>query len=221
MFCSYHLARPWYPVRAATAEELHQAHRRAPGTRLRDARADLPTRFVQVVDRATAPDPKQRTKARERSRLISSDSLDGSATTERRWPIGTRFAALAATIAVVAGLGWAAVSGRVSPGATVGPIRSIAVLPLANLSQDPAQEYFADGMTDQLITMLSRLDGLNVISRTSVMQFKGSPMALAEIARMLHVDAVLEGTGPRSQAPAAGPMSVSGSPRGSFRRTPI
>jgi TolB-like protein/Tfp pilus assembly protein PilF len=70
---------------------------------------------------------------------------------------------------------------------------SIAVLPLANLSADPSQEYFADGMTEELIATLGQIPGLNVISRTSAMRFKGSKVPLPEIARALRVDAVLEG----------------------------
>ncbi len=73
-------------------------------------------------------------------------------------------------------------------------IRSLAVLPLENLSNEPAQEYFADGMTDQLITDLGQIKALRVISRTSIMQYKGVHKPIAEIARELNVDAVVEGT---------------------------
>ena len=74
------------------------------------------------------------------------------------------------------------------------PIRSIAVLPLANLSNDRQQEFFADGMTDQLITNLAKIEGLGVISHQSVMRFKSSRAPLTEIARQLGVEAVVEGT---------------------------
>lgn len=73
-------------------------------------------------------------------------------------------------------------------------IRSIAVLPLENLSGNPAQDYFADGMTDELITELARTKGLRVISRTSVMQYKGVHRPLKDIARELGVDGILEGS---------------------------
>jgi len=72
------------------------------------------------------------------------------------------------------------------------PIQSLAVLPLLNLSGDPGQEYFADGMTEELITELSRRSGMKVISRTSVMRYKNSPKSLPEIARELHVDGIVE-----------------------------
>jgi TolB-like protein/DNA-binding winged helix-turn-helix (wHTH) protein/Tfp pilus assembly protein PilF len=78
------------------------------------------------------------------------------------------------------------------------PIRSLAVLPLENLSRDPEQEYFADGMTDELITQLSQISALRVISRTSIMRYKGTRKPLGEIARELNVDAVVEGTVLRS-----------------------
>ena len=73
-------------------------------------------------------------------------------------------------------------------------IRSLAVLPLQNVSRDPAQEYFADGMTEALITELARVKALRVISRTSAMKYKGVQRALPEIARELNVDAILEGS---------------------------
>jgi TolB-like protein/Tfp pilus assembly protein PilF len=73
-------------------------------------------------------------------------------------------------------------------------VRSLAVLPLENLSGDPGQEYFADGMTDALITDLAKISALRVISRTSVMQYKGARKSLAQIAQELNVDAVLEGS---------------------------
>ena len=73
-------------------------------------------------------------------------------------------------------------------------IRSLAVLPLRNVSQDPAQEYFADGMTEALISDLARIKALRVISRTSAMKFKGAQKTLPEIARELNVDAILEGS---------------------------
>src|SRR5208337_3146096 len=79
-----------------------------------------------------------------------------------------------------------------------GAIQSIAVLPLANLSGDASQDYFADGMTDALITELSQIRKLRVISRTSVMQYRRTQKTLQEIARELNVDAIVEGSVVRS-----------------------
>ena len=73
-------------------------------------------------------------------------------------------------------------------------IRSLAVLPLANTSNDPSQDFFADGMTDELITQLGKVGALRVISRTSAMTYKGAHKPLATIARELNVDAVIEGS---------------------------
>jgi TolB-like protein/DNA-binding winged helix-turn-helix (wHTH) protein/tetratricopeptide (TPR) repeat protein len=78
------------------------------------------------------------------------------------------------------------------------PIRSLAVLPLNDLSPGTREEYFADGMTDELITELARIPGLRIVSRTSVMQVKGTQKPLAQIARELNVDAVVEGSVVRS-----------------------
>ena len=77
-------------------------------------------------------------------------------------------------------------------------IQSLAVLPMRNLSGDPAQDYFADAMTEELITQLSRISALNVISRTSVMPYSDSKQSLPEIARELHADAIVEGSVMRS-----------------------
>ena len=77
-------------------------------------------------------------------------------------------------------------------------ISSLAVLPLDNLSGDSSQDYFADGMTDELITMLAKESSLRIVSRTSVMQYRGARRPLPEIAQALHADAILEGSVSRS-----------------------
>jgi TolB-like protein len=77
-------------------------------------------------------------------------------------------------------------------------IEFLAVLPLQNLSGDPGQEYFSDGMTDELITELAKIKGLKVISHTSVERYKATKRSLTEIAKELGVDAVVEGTVVRS-----------------------
>ena len=83
---------------------------------------------------------------------------------------------------------------RLRGNATMPPaIRSIAVLPLENLSRDPQQEYFADGMTEELTTELAQIGALKVISHTSVVQYKGSLKSMPQIAKELGVDGVVEG----------------------------
>jgi len=105
-------------------------------------------------------------------------------------------------VAVLAMVAIGVISGRLRKRVAVrvpsGNIQSVAVLPLENLSHDPEQQYFADGMTDALITDLAKIHALRVISRTSVMQYKGKNESAPQIARELHVDAIVEGTVLRS-----------------------
>jgi eukaryotic-like serine/threonine-protein kinase len=109
--------------------------------------------------------------------------------------LATLFAVTALLVAFNTG-GWRdRLLGRVSPP----KISSLAVLPLANLSRDREQDYFADGMTEALITDLAKTADLRVISRTSVMHYKGTKKPLPEIARELHVDAVVEGSVQRAE----------------------
>ena len=89
-------------------------------------------------------------------------------------------------------------SSSVNPQSRAPEIRALAVLPLADLSGDPAQGYFADGMTEALITSLAKIGKLRVISRTSVMAYKTPRKSLPRIARELNGDAVLEGSVLRS-----------------------
>jgi TolB-like protein len=77
-------------------------------------------------------------------------------------------------------------------------VRSLAVLPLRNVTRDPDQQYFADGMTDALTTGLAQVSALNVIARTSAMRYQGTQKTTPEIARELNVDAVVEGSVQRS-----------------------
>jgi TolB-like protein/DNA-binding winged helix-turn-helix (wHTH) protein/Flp pilus assembly protein TadD len=106
--------------------------------------------------------------------------------------------AAAAGLALLLALNLSSLHHRVQ-GTTIPPkIQSLAVLPLENLSGDSAQEYFVDGMTEELITDLGKIAGLRVISRTSSMHYKGTRKTLPEIARELNVDAVIEGAVLRS-----------------------
>jgi TolB-like protein/DNA-binding winged helix-turn-helix (wHTH) protein/Tfp pilus assembly protein PilF len=112
----------------------------------------------------------------------------------RLWPTPRVIVALALVLSLLAFFAWRF---RSRAPASTG-IRSIAVLPLENLSGDASQNYFADGMTDELITDLAQISALRVISRTSVMAYKGARKPLPQIARELNVDAVVEGTVLRS-----------------------
>jgi serine/threonine protein kinase/Tfp pilus assembly protein PilF len=120
--------------------------------------------------------------------------------TSRNLPLNlsrTRVLLFTAIIGLLIVAGWAA-SRYFRSHSTAGPqveVKSLAVLPMANLSGDPAQDYFADGMTETLIAGLARIGALRVISsRTSVMQYKGTHKSLPEVARELNVDAIVEGS---------------------------
>jgi len=92
----------------------------------------------------------------------------------------------------VTGLGQAV--SKAAPAKRSLPKDRVAILPLANISSDPSDEYFADGMTEELISSVSRIKGLRVIARTSVMRYKGTGKSIAEIGRELNVGSVLEGS---------------------------
>jgi eukaryotic-like serine/threonine-protein kinase len=115
----------------------------------------------------------------------------------RRW-------GLIAAVILIIGLASASalkvghVRDRLFGSSAVPSVGSVAVLPLTNLSHDPEQEYFADGMTDELITDLAKISALRVIARTSVMQYKATQKPIGQIAKELGVDALVEGTVLRS-----------------------
>src|SRR5712692_5870815 len=171
----------------------------------------LPFVLQSVIDKCLDKDPSQRyhsggevraaletasTASHSKRAALAANAGRGAATpgTQTRQWLLYGASAIAALVLLVAGLRW---SGRKPHAPTVGvpgAIQSLAVLPLENLSGDPAQEYFADGMTDALITALSQIRKLRVISRTSVMQYKRTQKPLGEIARDLNVDAAVEGS---------------------------
>jgi len=163
--------------------------------KLRAALSDSPenSRYVETIPklgyRFIAPVEEVAKEARTRPER-SGQATEGAA--RAGW--SRRLAVLVPTLALTIGLVvWQmqSVSRRASAGA---PLRSIAVLPLANLSGDASQEYFSDGITDQLITDLVKVGSLRVISRTSVMRYKGSRKGLPEIAKEMNVDAIVEGS---------------------------
>ncbi len=108
-----------------------------------------------------------------------------------RWWIGVAVAALAALVA-----GFLLFRDRLRPGSH--KIESVAVLPLENLTGDASQDYFADGMTEELISDLSKISALRVPSRTSIMRYKKTTKSAPEIAKELNVDAIVEGSVSRS-----------------------
>ena len=115
----------------------------------------------------------------------------------RRWGL-IAAAILIMGLASAVALNVGGVRNRLFDSSALAHVGSVAVLPLTNLSHDSEQEYFADGMTDELITDLAKISALRVIARTSVMQYKATQKPIAQIAKELGVDALVEGTVLRS-----------------------
>ena len=154
-------------------------------------------RFIAPIEKMT-PAPEGRAASPAPPAAIPSEAQPSGAESPRgAFGYGGRAKVAAAGLAVLlllAGIAWL----RWPRERTPAGLRSIAVLPLDNLSGDSDQEYFADGLTDELITDLAQIHSLRVISRTSVMQFKHTKKNLPTIATELNVDAVVEGSVVRS-----------------------
>jgi TolB-like protein/DNA-binding winged helix-turn-helix (wHTH) protein len=148
------------------------------------------------ISSAVAAEVKPQAVNREAAAMSPSIASEAK---PRRWQ--TAVIVILAVCLAVAGLLAANVAGirdRVFPASRASQIHSIAVIPLANLSGDQTQDYFADGMTDELITALAKNRNLRVVSRTSAMQYKGVQRNVGDIARELGVDGILEGSVERS-----------------------
>lgn len=168
--------------------------------KIREALSDLPEspRYIETIPRVgyrfIAPVTEISTaRPAFRDEDAATETLSASPIRQLRKPwIWTALAVCGAGLILT--VGWFLARHR----AAANPIRSLAVLPLENLSGDPNQDYFADGMTDELTTMLVRESTLRITSRTSVMQYKGAHKTLPEIAQALHVDGIVEGSVSRS-----------------------
>jgi TolB-like protein/DNA-binding winged helix-turn-helix (wHTH) protein len=140
--------------------------------------------------------------ARDEAATIQAGTLGRASSQAASRVHGTRASILVlacvVAIALLVGLSSSSVSERLFGRHSAPRIQSLAVLPLVNLSNDENQEYFADGMTEELTTDLGKISALRVISRTSTLQYKGSKKPLPEIARELNVDVIVEGTVTRS-----------------------
>jgi TolB-like protein/DNA-binding winged helix-turn-helix (wHTH) protein/Tfp pilus assembly protein PilF len=145
-------------------------------------------RFIRPVEKVGIAEPQQLPV----SEPAVAVPIEAPRTTTR----AALIAGLSVVVVAAAGLVLAPALARRS--SAIPSVRSIAVLPMDNFSGDPAQEYFADGMTDELITDLAKIGSLRVISRTSVMRYKGTRKGLPEIAKELNVDGIIEGSVTRS-----------------------
>src|SRR5215472_2638646 len=166
----YQMATGERPFHGNTHAELISAILRDKPKSLMELRADLPLSLQRVLERCLAKKVEERYTAPE---------LHDAIEQLRQQNASRRHAASIAS--------------------AEGPhVRSLAVLPFENLSRDPEQEYFAEGMTESLITSLAKISALRVISRTTAMLYKQTDKSLPQIARELNVDAVVEGTVQRS-----------------------
>jgi eukaryotic-like serine/threonine-protein kinase len=164
---------------------------------------EIPLAASSVVMRCLEKNPEQRFQSARDLAFALREILGGSAISFREPSVtapaprprrGIRLIAFFATAAAITVVLWfGGIRGRLFPSGAR-KIQSLAVLPLANLSGDGTQDYFADGMTEELITRLARLGDWKVTSRTSIMGYKGTKKRMPEIARELGVDALIEGS---------------------------
>jgi eukaryotic-like serine/threonine-protein kinase len=205
----YEMATGRLPFHGHTIYELSSATLREPPTSLPSS---LPLVLRVVIQRCLEKEPGHRyQRAGEVRAILEAAQFDpntslatssGTPSVSETKPIPplrrTRIMWMVGLVSAIlaAGLVALTVSGiHRSHALKSGPrLQSLAVLPLDNLSGDPSQQYFADGMTDELITDLAQISGLHVISRTSAMRYKDSKKPLPQIAKELNVDGVIEGT---------------------------
>jgi len=171
---------------------------------LADSGRAVPSELDRVIMRCHEKKPEQRIQSARDLSFALRDLLSDSGPSKRPAEYAGRrtrtmlvFQLAVGVVAVAALLLTLNVGGwreRLFSRPQAGTISSLAVLPLENVSRDPEQEYFVDGMTEALISDLAKIGGLKVISRTSVMRYKATTKSLPEIAKELNVDAVVEGS---------------------------
>jgi serine/threonine-protein kinase len=186
------------PFVGTSAESLVYQQVSAAPPALEGIRPGLPPALGMIVSRLLAKVPADRyADAAALARDLVPAALEApiAPRTTRRTRTAPRAWVAGAGGLVAAGVAlWAALAGPCRPHPAEGAIRSLAVMPLENLSGDATQEYFVDGMTEELINHLSRIRSLRVISRTSVMSLKGEKLAIPDIARRLKVDGIVDGS---------------------------
>ena len=207
----YEMATGSRPFGGETTASLISSILRDTPSAVTEVRPEVPAALGGVIRRCLEKAPGERYPSSQavRNELeavrqgVVSGTVTGATTTKPPRSQAKALALAVAAVVLVAVVGTTIWRSGWDPGGEVGDavvesaasqIRSIAVLPLRNLSGDPEQEYFVDGMTEALITGLSKIGALKVIARSSVMPFKGTDTPLSEIAAALGVDAVVEGS---------------------------
>ncbi|HVH66923.1 MAG TPA: protein kinase [Gemmatimonadales bacterium] len=184
------------PFTGPTAESVLHQHLTAEPPRISAIRGAVPASLEAVIRRVLAKVPADRFANAAQLAEALAEPVPGLPPVRRGRRVATIAAAVGAVI-VIAGVA----SGLWLTRSRGAAVQSLAVLPLANLSMDSSQGYFADAMTDLMITHLARSPYLRVTSRTSTLRYRGGQKSLPEIARELHVDLVVEGSvvreGPR------------------------
>jgi serine/threonine-protein kinase len=182
-----------------TSADTITAILREPPKNIRSVRNDIGAELERVIDRCLEKKPEARFQSSQdlafTLRSILADS--GSASARETLKPGRRTGLIVGLVGmaiVVGGFFLVRHELRKDRYERREAIGSLAVLPLENVSRDPEQEYFVDGMTEALISDLAKIGGLKVISRTSVMRYKATTKSLPEIAKELNVDAVVEGS---------------------------
>ena len=191
------------PFTGPTVESVVHQHLMAAPPPITQYRPAVPPEVAAAIQRALAKTPADRfnpvaqfsdaLRMAPRGSGGASPSTPAAPVTAAAGPGARRWLPIAAALVVIAGLGvagWALLRGRGNPA----HIGRLAVLPLANLMADSSQDYFVDGMHDELISQVGRISGLDVLSRTSVLRFRGSDQSVEQIAATLHVDALVEGS---------------------------
>ena len=193
----YEMAAGQLPFRGQSGYELSSMILRDPPPPLP---AHVPAGLRAVITRLLAKEPELRYRsageARAALEAVGQTLLVPEASRPAKMPVTLRRTLVAAGALLVVFVAVVLVFNLRR--ASEPHMGSLAVLPLANLSGDPAQEYFADGMTDAVIADLAKIKAMKIISRTSVMPYKNSKKSMREIANALHADAVIEGSVLRS-----------------------
>ncbi len=195
----FHVLTRAYPYAGVDIDGLRNAHADGQRRWLRDLRPELPSELVHVIERALEADPARRfATAGEMERALAGALHLAPASRPEvvasRWSWSMPAFALAALALVAVVTGLIVWSNRATSSVAASEVRSIAVLPIKDLSNSTPSPYLADGLHDQLVTTLGQIQSLRVLSRTSVIKFKDSTEGAGEIAKDLGVDVALEST---------------------------